>query len=302
MYVFIAGSSPLAVILAIFEDLILADRSMGLAGREKGLCLLQCCMPRTSTVLCIGGHDPTGGAGLQADIETLAAHQVRACTLVTCLTAQDTHDVHAIWPTPEGTFRRQRDVLLNDIQPDAVKVGLLGSVGVATATLELLQTIDVPVVIDPVLAAGGGAELSSRDLIDVLRKEFLPTSQLLTPNRRELVRLAGVDAEAEAATELLSLGGKALLVTGADAATASGDDLVINTLYTANAAPRTWNWMRLPGVYHGSGCTLASACAAALAKGVALENAVDQAQRYTWEALEKADGVGSAQQLPTRFK
>jgi hydroxymethylpyrimidine/phosphomethylpyrimidine kinase len=259
-------------------------------------------MDRLPTVLCIGGHDPTGGAGLQADIETLAAHRVRAFTLVTCLTAQDTRNVQAIWSTPIDAFRHQARALLGDVRPDAIKIGLLGSREIAVAAAEIAAGLDAPMVLDPVLAAGGGAQLSDTPLIDALRAGLLPQARLVLPNRAELFRLAAADEETAAAREVLARGAAAVLVTGADAAAGSGDDQVSNTLYTANMPPREWNWPRLPGVYHGSGCTLASACAAALACGTPLEQAVDAAQRFTLRALEQAEAVGAAQRLPTRLK
>ena len=252
-------------------------------------------------MLCIGGHDPTGGAGLQADIETLAAHRVRAFTLVTSLTAQDTADVRELWPTPAAQFRRQRDTLLDDLTPDVVKIGLLGSAAVAAAVVEWVATVDLPVVLDPVLAAGGGASLSDPYLLQTLRSDLLPRTHLAVPNRAELLALSTAAAEPDAAVELLSLGTQAVLVTGADAASAQGRDQVINTLYAHAYPTRSWNWPTLPGVYHGSGCTLASACAAGLALGKPLPDAVRSAQEFTWQALQRAEDLGRAQRLPTRL-
>jgi hydroxymethylpyrimidine/phosphomethylpyrimidine kinase len=258
-------------------------------------------MDRLPSVLCIGGHDPTGGAGIQADIETLATHRVRAFTLVTCLTAQDTANVREIWPTPAAQFRRQRDTLLDDLTPDVVKIGLLGSAEVAAAVLEWIAAVDLPIVLDPVLAAGGGARLSDRRLLQTLRSGLLPKTRLAVPNRAELSALSAARAEPDAAAELLSLGTQAVLVTGADAASAQGSDQVTNTLYTRADPTRSWNWPLLPGVYHGSGCTLASACAAGLAQGKPLHEAVRSAQDFTWQALQRAEDLGRAQHLPTRL-
>jgi hydroxymethylpyrimidine/phosphomethylpyrimidine kinase len=261
---------------------------------------VDCGMDPRPSVLCIGGHDPTGGAGLQADIETLTALGVRAYTLVTCLTEQDTNNVHGLWPTPERAFRRQRDRLLSDVQPQAIKVGLLGSEAVATAVAELLDRYEGPVVVDPVLRAGGGRSLGSDPLRDLMLEALLTHSTLATPNRAELVQLAGVDDLDDAARRLLQHGLEALLVTGADDVDPAHSDQVTHVLHRPYQAPLEWNWLRLPHVYHGSGCTLASACAAGLASGLELIEAVERAQQFTWGALDAAEHPGQGQHLPNR--
>lgn len=255
-------------------------------------------MIRTPTILCIGGHDPTGGAGIQADIETVNALGARPLTLVSCLTAQDTGNVYQLLPTPRDAFVRQCDALLGDIRPDAIKIGVLGSAEVAQATAGLLIGFDGPVVLDPVLAAGGGFGLAVDGLIETIRRQILPWATLLTPNRAELRRLANDDNETSALAALLADGPAAILVTGADEAE---DEQVSNTLYQRNHTAQTWQWPRLPQVYHGSGCTLASACAARLALGDPLVEAVEAAQQFTWQALNAAEPVGRGQWLPRRI-
>lgn len=250
-------------------------------------------------VLCIGGHDPTGGAGLQADIETVTALGARACTLVTCLTAQDTHNVRAILSTPGDAFRTQRDTLLGDIQPHAVKIGVLGSTAVAGAVIEWLDGFDGPVVFDPVIAAGGGTRLASAAMTRLLREAMVPRATLITPNRAELRQLADCADEAVAITRLLATRRPAVLVTGADEA---ADDQVTNALYRRDFATTYWHWPLLPNRFHGSGCTLASACAARLAFGDDVEAAAATAQSFTWQSLAVAEPVGSGQQLPVRLR
>lgn len=252
-------------------------------------------------VLAIGGHDPTGGAGLQADIETVVALGGRAVTLVTQLTAQDTSDVHGIWANSTEAFSHQAATLLADIAPAAVKVGLTGSVTLIDAVAGLLDRIAGPLVLDPVLAAGGGFDFGGDAVAAALLERLVPRATLVTPNRAEACRLTGRPIPADAALALLDAGAAAVLLTGADDAAASGDDDVRNLLFTAADAPRAFAWPRLPDTYHGSGCTLAAACTARLAAGDTLAMAVETAQAFTWRSLQRAIRPGRRQALPTRW-
>lgn len=249
------------------------------------------------SVLFIGGHDPTGGAGIQADIEAAIAHQCRAYALVTCLTAQDSHNVHAIYAQQAEHFRAQATALLNDITPDWIKLGMIGDIGLAQEITHLVRQIKKPVVFDPVLAAGGGHALASDVLIDQFRQHILPLTDLLTPNRAEARRLTGQHDLQAAVADLLACGCHYVLLTGADE---SQGGQVINTLYGAGDA-RHFTWPKLPHVYHGSGCTLASACACQLAHGAPIEEAVYTAQAFTWRSLRDAEQTGSGQHLPRRL-
>jgi len=249
------------------------------------------------TVLFIGGHDPSGGAGLQADLETAMAYGCRATSLVTCLTVQDTRDVQAVHPQSVAQFLQQAEALTDDLPPSIVKVGLLGDPDIAQATAELVRRLQVPLVLDPVLAAGGGSPLAGEALLQVIRERLLPLTTLLTPNRAESRRLAQTDNDSHAAATLLKLGASNVLVTGADE---SAGDQVTNRLVT-NQDDVTFCWPLLPHTYHGSGCTLASACACEMALGTAdITKAVKKAQQFTWQALEAAEAPGSGQWLPTR--
>ena len=148
-------------------------------------------MNRVPSILCIGGHDPTGGAGIQADIETVTALGGRALTLVTALTAQDTHNISAIEAVPAAFFGEQLDRLLDDIRPDAIKIGLLGSAALVPVLRRPAAGFGGPVVLDPVLAAGGGFDLDRADLVEAIRNIGCPLTRLLTPNRAEARRLSG---------------------------------------------------------------------------------------------------------------
>ncbi|MCP5305581.1 MAG: hydroxymethylpyrimidine/phosphomethylpyrimidine kinase [Chromatiaceae bacterium] len=247
-------------------------------------------------ILCIGGHDPTGGAGIQADIETIGALGGRALTLVTALTVQDTSDVRGVLPTPPDFFAEQATTLLRDMQPDAIKLGMLGDAALLPTLSELVAGFGGPVVLDPVLAAGGGYDLDRGGLTGRLHP-LLRHVTLLTPNRAEARRLGGDPTLTTAIGNLLKAGTGAILVTGADEA---DGDQVINQLYGATPEPSLFRWPRLPHSYHGSGCTLASACAVRLALGDGLVAAVEAAQGFTWRALEQAQRPGRGQALPWR--
>jgi len=246
------------------------------------------------TLLFVGGHDPSGGAGLQADIETALAHGCRALSVVSCLTTQDSRDVRALHPQPAADFAAQLDCLLADIRPDWVKIGLLGDAALARALGERLAAHRLPAVLDPVLAAGGGTPLADEALVTALREALLPHCRLITPNRAEARRLAGLE-DAEAAARRLRELGPAVLLTGADEA----ETTVRNRLIDAQGA-HDFEWPLLPHRYHGSGCTLAAACACRLAAGEPLAMAVQQAQEWTWRTLQRAGAPGHGQWLPDR--
>jgi hydroxymethylpyrimidine/phosphomethylpyrimidine kinase len=249
-------------------------------------------------ILCIGGLDPTGGAGIQADIETISALGGQAMTLVTALTVQDTRDIYALHPTPIGFFKDQLAVLMRDIRPDAVKIGLIGSNDLVPLLSGLMRAFEGPVVLDPVLAAGGGYDLDRGEIAALIADQLLPWTTLITPNRAEARRLSGQQDAARAAQALLRTGAGAILLTGADEA--SGD-LVENQLFTADGGVEAFAWPRLARQYHGSGCTLASACAIRLALGDDLRDAVQEAQRFAWHALERGTPAGAGQWLPRRL-
>ena len=250
-------------------------------------------------VLCFSGHDPTGGAGLQADIETLARLGCHPCSVVTALTAQDTANVQAVWPQRPEDFLRQARLLAADLPVAAVKIGLLGSAEIAQAVALLLagELAGLPVVLDPVLAAGGGRPLAREDLIEAIRRELLPLACVATPNIPEARCVAfGAESLDACAAEWLRLGCRHVLITGAHAEEAGA---VVNRLY-GGGARASWAWPRLPQEYHGSGCTLAAALAGGLAQGLAVEAACRQAQQFTWDALAAGFAPGRGQWLPRR--
>jgi hydroxymethylpyrimidine/phosphomethylpyrimidine kinase len=255
-------------------------------------------MNSTPAILFIGGHDPVGGAGLQADLETACALGCRAYSLVTCLTTQDSRNVYAVHPQPPAQLDDQLQRLLADVRPDLIKVGLIGDAALARLLADRLGDLGLPLVLDPVLAAGGGHPLAGEELLQALRRQWLPLVTLLTPNRGEARRLTDrpdIDAAAQA---LLDAGCDRVLITGADE---TDGDRVCNSLYSASGRSDA-NWPRLPHQYHGSGCTLAAACACHLAQGMPPNEAVQAGQAFAWQALRHAENPGGGQYLPTRWR
>jgi hydroxymethylpyrimidine/phosphomethylpyrimidine kinase len=253
-------------------------------------------------VLCISGQDPSGGAGIQADIEAIAAHGARAATLITCLTVQDSANVVALHPVDGRILLAQATTLLAEGMPEIVKIGLIGTSEILDIVVEVLALCPVvPLVFDPVLAAGGGRTLATPKLPQAIARRLLPRATLITPNRAEARQLAGLksDADASAAAQgLLALGAGAVLLTGADEARGSWvENRLIDPERQVN-----YRWPRLPHRYHGSGCTLAASAAARLALGEPLVQAVTGAQRYTWNSLKTAFQPAAAQWFPRRIQ
>jgi hydroxymethylpyrimidine/phosphomethylpyrimidine kinase len=256
-------------------------------------------------VLTFAATDPSGGAGLQADILTIASMGCHPLSIVTAITVQDTSGVDDVQPVDADWVADQARAVLEDMPVAAFKIGLLGSVENIAAIAEVISDYpDIPLVLDPVLASGRGDELANEDMVDALRELLLPQTTILTPNSMEARRLVQDEeneqddpALAECAKRILLLGCEYVLITGTHEHTPK----VINTLYGERGLVRSDNWPRLPGIYHGSGCTLSSAIAALLANGLTMEEAVREAQEYTWEALKYGFRPGMGQHIPDRL-
>jgi len=256
-------------------------------------------------VLTFAATDPSGGAGLQADLLTIASMGCHPLSVVTAITIQDTGGVDDIFPIDAEWVADQARAVLEDMPVDAFKIGLLGSVENIAAIAEVISDYpDIPLVFDPVLASGRGDELANDDMLDAMNELLLPQTTIVTPNSIEARRLVHNDDNeedipdlAECARRLLQGGCEYVLVTGTHERTPK----VINTLYGERGMLRTDNWPRLPGIYHGSGCTLASAIAALLANGLPMEEAVKEAQEFTWQALQYGFRPGMGQHIPDRL-
>lgn len=255
--------------------------------------------PFRPVVLCFSGHDPSGGAGIQADIEALIAQNCHAAPVVTALTVQNTIDVIDFRVLDREWVLAQANAVLSDMPVSAVKLGMLGSLEMVTTVLEVMQQHPtLPLVCDPVLRAGGGGALGKDEVGYAVREQLMPIARIVTPNLPEARILAELpDGTADECAEKLLGQCQNLLITGGH-----GDEHDIhNRLYCRDGSRHTFTCARLPGSYHGSGCTLASTLAGRLALGEELISAVRSALDYTWRSLRDADQPGQGQYIPRRL-
>jgi len=239
-------------------------------------------------VLVFSGLDPSGGAGIQADIEAIAAQGAHALPIVTALTVQDNERVHEVVPVNAGLLERQVAALADSMPIRAVKIGIPGNLANAETIARLVLRLrarqaGLPVVLDPVLASGRG-DLLARGNAQASLAPLLPLATVLVPNLREAMALSAP-------------GCANVLVTGGHA---EGDEVV--NRWVSKAGMREWRWPRLDGEFHGSGCTLASAIAASLALGEPVERALEQAQRYCHQTLADAYAIAPGQRIPGRIR
>ena len=263
------------------------------------------------TVLTFAATDPSGGAGLQADILALASIGCHPLSVVTAITVQDTVGVESVMALDADWINDQARAILEDVQVSAFKLGLLGSVENIAVIAEIMADYpDVPLLIDPILTSGRGDELSNEEMQAAMCDLLFPQATLITPNSIEARRLAFYDEAEEiqhtsldeSAMRLLEMGCEYVLITGTHERSVD----VVNSLYGSNVAGaggliKAYHWERLLGSYHGSGCTLTSAIAACLAHGLSMEEAIQEAQEYTWQTLKNAFRPGMGQFIPDRF-
>ncbi len=263
------------------------------------------------TVLTFAATDPSSGAGVQADILSLSSIGCYPLSVITGITVQDTVGVESVMPLDADWINDQARSILEDVSINAFKLGLLGSVENVAVIAEIVADYpDIPLIIDPILASGRGDDLSNEEMMAAMCELLFPQATLITPNSLEARRLAFYDegdevkhsALEECALRLLGMGSEYVLVTG----THERSHDVVNSLYgmLTNEAPgliKDYHWERLPGSYHGSGCTLTSAITACLAHGLSMEEAVHEAQEFTWQTLRHAFRPGMGQFIPDRF-
>lgn len=255
-------------------------------------------MKSRPNVLSFSGHDPSGGAGIQADIETITSLQCHSCSVITALTVQDSHNVKSIIAQKPSDIIQQAETLLADFKISAIKIGLLGHLDTVMAIQQiLLDYPNIPMVLDPVLAAGGGKNLADPQLMDAIIELLLPLTTVLTPNSMEARQLAKQENLSDCGFYLQAKGAESILITGTHEST----DLVQNQLFMPDNKTETFNWERLAYSYHGSGCTLASAIAALLANGLDSYTAIHEAQDYTWESLAAGYQPATGQHYPNRL-
>ncbi len=248
--------------------------------------------------LCFSGLDPSGGAGLQADIEAIAAQGGHAAVVCTALTVQDSQQVYGFEPVAPDLIRQQAEAVLADLPVSAIKLGMLGSGAIAAVVADLLAAHPaIPVVLDPVLAANSGGNLAGDDLAQGLFRLF-PRATVITPNSVEARRLSGEPDLDKAVMALQARGARHVWLKGGH----EPGSLICNQLYGPGGLIHESRLPRLPGEYHGSGCTLASALAAGLAAGLSLPAAVRAAEDFVAQALQRADRPRpEGQFLPVRI-
>lgn len=245
-----------------------------------------------ANVLSIAGSDPSGGAGIQADLKAFSALGAYGCAVITALTAQSTHGVTGVHVIPAGFVEEQLNTLLDDVRIDAVKIGMIANADIARAVAGVLRERAVgAVVLDPVMVAKGGDRLLDEDAVAVVRERLVPLATVVTPNLLEAGELLGQVSPTDertmegAARELLKMGPEAVLMKGGHLEGKSSDDLLVSrdgmTRFKA-ARIDTKNT-------HGTGCTLSSAIAALLARGGSVEEAVRGAKNYITGAIAHAD-------------
>lgn len=263
------------------------------------------------TVLTFAATDPSTGAGVQADIMALSSIGCYPLSVITGITVQDTVGVESVMPLDADWINDQARTILEDVSVSAFKLGLLGSVENVAIIAEIVADYpDVPLIIDPILTSGRGDELSNEEMQAAMCELLFPQATLITPNSLEARRLAFYDESdevkhsslEECALRLLEMGTEYVMITG----THERSNDVVNSLYGMQMSNmpgliKDYHWERLPGSYHGSGCTLTSAITACLAHGLSMEEAVHEAQEFTWQTLRHAFRPGMGQFIPDRF-
>ena len=261
------------------------------------------------TALTIAGSDPTGGAGIQADLKTFAAFDVYGASAITAVTAQSTRGVEAVVPLEADLVTAQIEAIAGDLAIDATKIGMLGTAAIVEAVAAAIEAFDLPlVVVDPVIASTSGVRLLDADGVQALCEGLIPLARVVTPNVPEAEALSGKrigslgDAR-EAAMRLHDMGAKAVIITGGHGAEGTGqraqgkgqraeENEVVDLVFDGHA----FHEIRAPRIEgrqaHGTGCTYAAALAAGLARGRTLADAAERAQRYVAGAIARAPGIG----------
>lgn len=250
--------------------------------------------PSLGRVLIIAGSDSGGGAGIQADIKAVTAMGGYAATAITAITIQNTLGVHGVHPLPLDVIEQQARVVLDDIGTDAFKTGMLGTVETVERVAAILDSYAAPAVVDPVMIAKGGHPLLAETAVEAVRSLMIPRAALLTPNAPEAEALTGIpvadlDGQRRAGEVLLALGAKAVLMKGGHV----GEGPTVTDLLLTPSGETLLEGERFDTTStHGTGCTLASACAAGIARGQSLEVAVAEGWAYVAEAIRRAPGLG----------
>ena len=245
-------------------------------------------------VLTIGGYDPSGGAGITADIETISSLRCHPISLITCLTSQNTEKFGLLEPVNIDVFISQADLLLSDFKIDIIKIGTLGNAEIVEETKKILSKLkDIKIVIDPVIEATTGGSLTDKPTLQALKEIVFPMAYLLTPNLAEAKVLSGKDDLNLIVEELSLFSSNYLLIKDID----SSNEEVINNLYFDKKLKKSWSAPKIPGSFHGTGCYLASSISCFLAHSKNLEEAIELGQKNTIKAINSSVKLGKGQNI-----
>ena len=247
--------------------------------------------------LVFAGHDPSGGAGIQADIETLAALGCIALPVITCLTTQNTKTFIRHRSQAPTDVSEQATLVVRDMTVSACKIGAIGSAKVLDAIHTILSDLSVPVVLDPVLFASVGHVFNNAKTRTKIGEQLVPLATVITPNRKEALCLTCTDNPEAAAQKLLDMGCQTVLITDVDESL----KMITDHVFYCDGMERRYTTPRLPGDYHGSGCTLSAAIAAELATGRTVQNAITAARDFTYACLEHSLQLGQGSRHPNRM-
>ena len=234
---------------------------------------------------------------MQADIQAVTALGAHPLPVLSCLTVQDTRNVYNAAPVDADLVRQQLETLAGDCRIDAVKTGAMGNAAVVHVLADFLeQHSHLPLILDPVIKAAGGGDLADVALLAAMKSRLFPRAEVITPNGIELTMLGDSDSQTSAAETLMARGCASVLATGGHGTGPS----ITNVLYRPQHPAKSWQIERVGGEYHGTGCTLAASIAAGRASGLALEAAIEQAQRFVAGTINHALAVGQGQPVPDR--
>lgn len=253
----------------------------------------------TPIVLIIGGHDPTGGAGVLADAQTLVMNGCYPISLITCLTAQNTINFESIKVTDTKFFNKIAKVLLKDIPLiNAIKIGALGNEEIVQVVKEIIINCkNTPVVLDPVIETSSGGSLINNEGLSEMKYKLLSNVDLITPNIKEAKTLTGKHNQQDIIQELNKVKSNFVLIKDNEKR-----NKIENSLFKKNEFIKKWEISKVKGKFQGTGCSMSSSIASNLAKGLRMEESIELAQNSVYQSLQNAIDLGSGQKIPKRFK
>ena len=250
--------------------------------------------PKLPVILAIGGHDPTGGAGIQADIETITSHDCHAVSLITCLTSQNTKEFMATDEVDPNVFAKQARSLLSDVRVDVVKIGAIGSLEIAKEISGLLSYLkNVVVIVDPVIKSSSGGTLVKKEALEVLKSLIFPKSLLITPNLEEAMALSRKENLDMVLEDLFSFNPQNILIKDIKLSKKS----ITNCLYSKRKLIKKWNNPKVQGNFHGTGCNLASSISCFVARSKNIKDSIELAQTYIYQSIKNSVEIGKGQRI-----